>query len=125
MPKISLDYDLENVSSTFEPLPPDNYHARLDEPPEFKESSTGKPMLVFQWIIADGEHEGRKLYDNVVTTVTWKVKQYCQLAGIESGSELDTNDFTGLEAILTVATEPRQDKPDEERNVIKAMNPVG
>lgn len=124
MTKISLGYNLEEVSSTFEPLPGDNYLCRIEEQPELKKSSTNKDMLVFKWTVAEGEFEGRKIYDNVVLSVDWKVKQYCNLAGIDSGAELDTNEFVGLEAVLTLVKEPRNDKPDEDRNRITAMNPV-
>jgi len=125
MPKIELDYQLEDVSSTFEPLEEGQYYAKLPEAPELKESSTGKPMLVFIWEMADGEAAGRKLYDNVVLSVAWKVKQYCELAGIESGKELDTQDFKGMEAVLSVGQEPGNRNPEVMRNKIKAMNPVG
>jgi len=105
---INLDYDLENVSDSFEPLPEGQYMCRLDKC-ELVNSSTGKPMLKMEWVIIDGEFEGRKLFDNVVLTVDWKVKQYATLAGIESGSTLDTKDFEGIEALLKVNQEERSD----------------
>jgi len=126
--KISLDYDLNEVSSTFEPLEMDDYPAKLEEPPEVKKSSTNKDMMVFKWTISEGEYEGRKLFDNVLYTdpnSRWKFKQYCELVGIEEGSDLDTQDFVGLEAILTVGQEPDKQDSSIIRNPIRKMIKMG
>lgn len=108
MTLINLDYNLEDVNDSFEPLPESQYFARLDTC-ELMQSSTGKPMLKMTWVVIDGEFEGRKLFDYVVLTVDWKVKQYCNMAGIESGSQLDTKDFEGIEALINVIQEERTD----------------
>ena len=114
---INLDYDLDDVSSSFEALPPDQYPAKLDKC-TLVQSSKGNPMLKMEWVVMEGEYEGRRLYDNVVLSVAWKVKQYAEAAGIESGTELDTKDFDGMEAILDV----RQREYNEEmRNEIKGL----
>lgn len=104
MTLINLDYNLEDVKDSFEPLPESQYFARLTSC-DLVNSSTGKPMLKVEWTIIDGEYEGRKVFDNVVLTVDWKVKQYCEMAGITSGSQLDTNDFIGIEALINVIQE--------------------
>jgi len=108
MTLINLDYNLEDVSDSFELLPESQYFARLDSC-TLMQSSTGKPMLQMIWIVIDGEFEGRKLFDYVVLSVDWKVKQYCNMAGIESGSQLNTNDFEGIEALINVIQEERTD----------------
>ena len=108
MTLINLDYNLEDVSSSFEPLPESQYFARLDKCTLVK-SSTGKDMLKIEWVIKEGEFEGRKIYDNVVLSVDWKVKQYAVLAGVEEGTSLDTSDFEGVEALLNVIQEERGD----------------
>lgn len=98
---INLDYDLENVKSDFEPLPEGQYFCKLTNC-DLVKSSTGKDMLKIRWTVLEGEFEGRQLFDNVVLSVDWKVKQYADLAGIESGTSLNTDDFVGIEALLTV-----------------------
>lgn len=117
---IDLDYNLEEVSSSFEPVPAGNYEARIDSV-ELVTSQTNKPMLKVAWEITDGEFVGRKLFDNVVLTVPWKVKQYAEVAGIESGAELDTDDFVGAEGIVEVQVTEYNGEP---RNAIKKVQPL-
>lgn len=105
---IDLDYDLRDVKDSFEPLPEGQYMCRLDKC-TLTQSSTGKPMLKMEWVVIDGEFEGRRLFDNVVLSVDWKVKQYAELAGITEGTAIDTNDFEGIEALLGVIQEERND----------------
>ena len=101
---INLDYNLEDVKDEFEPLPVGDYFAKIDKC-ELVKSSTDKDMLKIQWVIVEGEFEGRRLFDNVVLSVAWKVKQYAELAGIASGAALNTEDFVETEAILGVIQE--------------------
>jgi len=117
---IDLDYNLEDVSSSIEPVPAQTYVCRVDKA-ELTESSTKKPMLKFEWKIIDGEYAGRTLFDNVVTSVSWKVKQYAELAGIESGKKLNTEDFVGIEAVLTVSVKQREDDPEKQSNRIEKI----
>ena len=105
---IDLGYDLKDVKDSFEPLPEGQYMCRLDKC-TLTQSSTGKPMLKMEWVVIDGEFEGRRIFDNVVITVDWKVKQYAELAGITEGTAIDTNDFEGIEALLGVVQEERSD----------------
>jgi hypothetical protein len=117
---IDLDYNLEDVSSSIEPVPAQTYVCRIDKA-ELTESSTKKPMLKFEWKIIDGEYAGRTLFDNVVTSVSWKVKQYAELAGIESGKKLNTEDFVGIEAVLTISVKQREDDPEKQSNRIEKI----
>jgi hypothetical protein len=109
--KVDLDYDLKDVKSGFEALPTDQYEAKINPGGvEFKKSQSGKNMLTFWWEITSGEYAGRRIPDNVLLETDWKVKQYCELVGIESGVQLDTKEFEGLEAILTVKFIPEGEK---------------
>lgn len=118
MANINLDYNLEDVATEFEPLPSGQYYAKIVNPDDFylTESQSGKPMIKVAWTVMEGEHEGRKVFDNVVLSIDWKVKQYCQAAGIESGSALDTDDFIGMEGLVQVT---QQEYNGETRNNIK------
>jgi hypothetical protein len=120
MAKVTLDYDVSEVSSQFEPLPAGQYLAEIVNPDDCQltESQNGKAMIKIAWTIKEGEYEGRKIFDNVVLSVDWKVKQYCDIAGIESGSELDTEDFIGMEAIVEVVQREYQ---GEMRNNVKTL----
>jgi len=118
MPLINLEYNLENVSSTFEALPAATYLCRIMKA-ELTESSTKKPMLKFEWEVFDGEFTGRKLFDNVVLSIDWKVKQYAELAGIESGKQLNTEDFLNVEGVLGVSVGEYNNKPNNQIDTIE------
>ena len=120
MPIVNLDYDLEDVSASNDPVPVGTYAARIGEC-ELTESSTKKPMLKVTWDIVDGEFAGRKLWDNVVLTVPWKVKQYAEIAGLESGTQLETEAFIGCEAVLTIVHEEWNGEPVAKIKKIVAM----
>ncbi len=121
---LTLDYDIEDVKeNSFEPLPAAQYFAQIVNPDdvELKESSTGKPMLKIVWTVQGDEFDGRKIFDNVVLSVDWKVKQYATIAGIESGSELDTDDFVGIEALLDVIQDTYNNKVNNKiKNILPA-----
>lgn len=123
MTEVELDFSLENVSGSFEPLPVGQYMAKIENPDDFAlgESSNGKPMIRAVWTIVEGEYEGRKLFDNIVLSVQWKVKQYCEAAGVESGSKLNTDDFVGMEGLVKVT---QQEYQGEIRNQVKTVSPT-
>ena len=123
MPLIDLDYNLEDVSSTFVVLPEASYLCRIYKADLVETKDTKKPMLDFFWEVIDGEFAGHKIYppDHVVLSVDWKVKQYCELAGIESGSRLNTEDFLGVEGVLGVSVVEYNKR---ETNKIVSVEPV-
>ena len=120
--RVELNYNLEDVKSEFTPIPAADYLGRLDKF-ELAASKDGKPMIKAAWEVVDGEFAGRKLFDNVMLDVEWKVKQYCVAANIESGREFDTQDFLNTEAILSVLIEPAKDGYAE-KNKINKVRPV-
>ena len=123
MPLIDLDYNLEDVSSTFVVLPEASYLCRIYKVDLTETKETKKPMLDFFWEVIDGEFAGHKIFpaDHVVLSVDWKVKQYCELAGIESGSRLNTEDFLGVEGVLGISVREYNGK---EVNSIDTVEPV-
>ena len=124
--RIGLEYDLSEVKNEFEALPASSYEAKIAACEYTQAKTSGKPMLKFTWEVLDGEFAARKLFDNVLLETSWKVKQYADVAGIPSGSELNTEDFLGAEGILTVGYAKKQnpDDPDEApRNQINRIRP--
>jgi hypothetical protein len=111
--RIDLGYNLEDVKNEFEALPQSTYEAKIAECEFTTSKSSGKPMLKFTWEVLDGEFQGRKLFDNVLIETSWKVKQYAEAAGIPNGSELQTEDFKGAVAILTVGYAKKQNPDDD------------
>lgn len=119
MARLSLGFNLEDVSSTFEPIPAGTYIARIVDV-ELKKSSKGNDMLSVKWTVIDGPMEGKNFFDNVVLSVEWKVKQYAELIGVESGNELDTEDLIGAEATVTLEVKDRTDG-NGQTNQVKSM----
>lgn len=103
MALINLDFNLEDVKDNFQPLPADDYAAKITSQ-ELKTSSNGNPMIAIVWEITDGEFTGRKMFDNMVLieSMGWKIKQYAELLGMTSGSSLDPSLLEGVEAILKI-----------------------
>jgi hypothetical protein len=118
--KVRLDFNIEDAKSGFDAIPGGMYPARIGEA-NLTMASTGKPMIVVVWEITEGEFAGRKIFDNIVTSVQFKIKQYAELAGVASGAELETNDLLGAEAMLTLI---QQEYEGEPRNKIKKIEPM-
>jgi hypothetical protein len=123
MPILDLEYDLENVSSEFEALPAGQYLAKITEAELTKTQSTNRNMIKVTWEITEGDFEGRKLFDNIVLieAAAFKMKQYAELIGVESGSQIDTADFVEAEALLTVIQGEYNGEPN---NSIKKVKPA-
>ncbi|RLG78438.1 MAG: hypothetical protein DRO14_00445 [Thermoprotei archaeon] len=128
MPKIVID--LSNAESAWEAIPSGKYVAQLLSTEE-RESSSGNPMLVWQWEIALGEHAGRQIrsYTSLQEHALFNLKQHIaafvkeELDGVWSG---DTDDFVGRRALLTITTERRRGRDGEERdfNRVSRVEPL-
>lgn len=118
---VQLDFNIEDAKAGFDPLPVGAYPAKITKA-ELDISSTGKPMIKVQWTVTEGEFEGRIVFDNIVTSVQFKVKQYCDVAGISSGQTFDTADFLGCVGILHLTQEQYQgDIQNKIKNIDKAQ----
>ena len=135
MPLINLDFNLEDVKNSFEPLPTDKYICKLVKQ-ELTTSKSGKPMIKIEWNIIEGEYAGRKIFDNIVLSVDWKVKQYSELIGASSGKQIDPDLFVGVEAVLEILCREQNAKEKADataggydaeamKNDIKKITPMG
>lgn len=52
-------------AGNFEPLPPGKYQVKV-EAAEHKTTTTNKDMFVLTLVVTQGQHEGRKLWQNIV-----------------------------------------------------------
>lgn len=101
MARINLGYQLEDQSATFEPMPAGSYFTKIIKA-EVKKSSKGNDMISVQHEIISGEFAGRKVFDNIMLMVesAFKMKQYAEVVGVESGDEIDTSDFLNKECVV-------------------------
>lgn len=110
----TIDLNLGNVK-TREPLPDNTYDVRVAEV-ETKTSKSGNPMVSLTLEITSGEHEGRKLWENLVIheNTMWKVKQVLEaLTGDnwdQDGMQLDPTSLVGYTARAVVVQEPHWDE---------------
>ncbi len=120
MPKIELDV---TQAKALEPLPPGLYpvviqQARLDE------SSTGKPMLVLDFEVTDGDHVGRHVFTNVVLTkeADWRIKQLLDAAGVYYDADgFDSDELLGRSLVVRVGIEVYE---GQARNRVSAFHPT-
>ena len=116
MALVNLDFNLEDVEDGFTTIEAGSYEAKIEKEPTVEVSSAGKPKLVVYWTITEGEYAGKKVRDDVPLGVGWRVKPYALAAGMESGAQLDTSAFIGVEAIIEVTLGEYNGSP---RNYIK------
>lgn len=137
MALVKLDFNLEDVKDSFQPLPTDDYEVKIIAQ-ELKKSSNGNNMIAITWEIMNGDYTGRKIFDNVVLieSMGWKVKQYAELLDLTSGDELDPELLMGMEAVMKLVKKNK--KPEElaadkaagrdenpEKNEIKKITRIG
>ena len=121
MSLIKFGFQLEDVVDNFAPLPTDKYPCKFTAK-ELKKSNAGNDMLSVEWTVTEGEHAGKKIFDNVVLSLDWKVKQYADLIGVVSGDSFDPDLFDGLEVIIDYVL--RDQKPKEkERAKLDGRDP--
>ena len=135
MALIKFGFQLEDVVDNFAPLPTGKYPCKLTHK-ELKKSQNGNDMLSVEWTIMEGEQAGKKIFDNVVLSLDWKVKQYASLIGVESGNSFDPDLFDGLEVIIDILLRDQKPKekdsaklagrdPDVQTNDIKKITVIG
>lgn len=61
------EFDMSAVEEdSFQVLPAGTYNAVVDEATAKKSATSGNPMISLQFVVEDGEYEGRKLFSHVV-----------------------------------------------------------
>lgn len=122
MARISLGYKLEEQSSSFEPMPAGSYFTKIIKA-EVKKSSKGNDMISVQHEIISGEFAGRKVFDNIMLMQesAFKMKQYAEVMGVESGDEIDTADFMNKECCVQLG---QREYNGSIQNDVKKVSPV-
>ena len=99
MPQVNVDFsDVQE----FELLPEGDYVVEIEEV-EVKQSSTGKAMMSLQMTVREPEeHQGRKLFDNMMLegNALWRTKRELNaiLGDVPDGAfNFDTEDLVGTQ----------------------------
>lgn len=112
----------------FDPIPAGDYKAYLYDV-QAKTFSTGSQGFTLTFKIAEGPHQGRQVYDNLVLVKNayWKLAQFWKAMTNETGEvEIDTElipTFVGRKVGLKVDVETTDQ--GNTRNVVKNMYYVG
>lgn len=120
--------NLNDVGGGFEPIPVGDYTAYLYDA-QAKTFNTGSQGYRLTFKIADGQYQGRQVFDNLVLveTAKWKIAQFWKAMTNEMGEvEVDTDkipEFIGRKIGLKIGVE--NDNQGNPRNVVKSMYYVG
>ena len=98
-----LDINFDEVSDSFEPLPPGVYEMEVDGVPEVQMSKANKPKLVVKLRVSSGEQSGRRLQDHISFEMQTRIKQLFLSAGLQPvEGRYDTNDIAGRVVLVNV-----------------------
>jgi hypothetical protein len=113
-------YNLKQGRTNFEPIPDGRYSLKIDSvsvTPHTKGEQDGHRFEV-AFTITDGDHKGRKVWDNIyLPWVTWKMCALLEAGGAPTDDENATPEsiiaaLTGLEvSAYIVTTTGSNDKP--------------
>jgi len=102
----TVNVNLDDVEE-FEPLPKGTYLCRITNA-ETKDSQSGKPMVRCEAEVAEGEHEGRKLFFNTMVKskegkANYFLKRLIEALGVEwTKKGFSTEDMFGCEFMAIV-----------------------
>lgn len=127
---LEFEDDIANAKEPL-PLPPTDYHAVI-RGVEQKMSIKGNKYLDISFFVGadqypqdyvDGNPDGTTLhYRRIVVDNTamakWSLKKFCEAIGAPMGRQIDTNQWLGLAARLTIENKPYENSM---RSEIKAV----
>jgi len=103
-----INFDAIPDADSYEPLPDGDYVCYLDT---IEEATTknGNDMWKLTWVIEDGEHAGRKIFDNMVFSerAMRRIKLICSRLGLDTTGTVNlTPDMLAMKrAVVSVMTE--------------------
>ena len=121
MPKI--DFNTVDDAEDFSPLPDGQYLCRLQDVEEAL-TQHGDEMWKLRFVVAEGEHEDRYVFDNLVFSAAAlkRVKLICSRLGLDVSGELDVTPelLQGRSCQITVDTETYEDEAGKtkRRNIV-------
>jgi len=113
-------------------IPEGNYHLRCSKvtyypfkpadptKPISEENKDKSPYLNVDWVVMDGQHTGRHVFDfvSLAKGEDWKMRKMCDATGKPEDWEVDTDEFVDNEVDAVVGKQPgKKGYPD--KNYIK------
>ena len=105
---------LDEVSSSFEPVPADTYRVRVDKCDVGKAKGSGKDKIHWEFLIAEGEYEGQRLFldTSLQPQALFKVKQVLEACGFEWDEDgFESSELPGSELVVGVELDEYEGKP--------------
>lgn len=125
MPKMKINLDQEG--GTFEPIPAGEYEAYLHNV-EFKTFNSGNTGYNLEFTVAEGQYQGRKVFDNLVLidNAKWKLAQFWKAITDDTGEVVvDTEkvpSFVGRKVLLKLDTDTYEKNGEtRDKNVVKQI----
>lgn len=131
-----LNADFSKIATDFEPLPADAYRVKV-ESCEDKKTQTGKDQTSIKLVVAEGEFEGRVLFDNLVWTNNNGEQNKVSLGRLRAytiaihgeeagaGANIDTESLVGgvCQVVVQMKTRVRKDTNETvtENNITKVL----
>lgn len=117
MANIQLPKNLQDVTSTFEPLDPAEYEFEIKKVEQKVGQSSGKPYLNIELECLDEDYSGRRVFDrcSLGENSLWRLKQFAEAAGVDIEEEFDTDDFIGETVSAIVEIETSEEYGDKNR----------
>lgn len=122
-----INLDFSNVTGgNFEPIPAGDYVLEIENIEE-RVSKAGNDMLNITFNVAEGEYEGRKIFEFYVLSekALWKLKDLLIALGIDAEGQVDIS-IDDLEGEMLIGNvEIQEQKGYDPSNKIKTHKPLG
>ncbi len=122
---VRLRLDLNDIADAPESIPPGKYLAKVEEIVE-EESQSGKPKLVWEWEILEGENKGRKMrsHTSLQEHALFGLKDHLTAFGMGGSVDFDTRELIGKRANIIVGKKRIKDRDTGERVEITQVTDV-
>ena len=121
----SVNVDLSGVEASRKTLPEGRYSLVVDNATQ-KSSREGNPMIAFEFSVAEGKHQGSKLYENcsLQPQALFKLKSVLIALGMDipnKAFDLDLKDLIGLTCEAEVGHETYEGK--KKARILEYLDP--
>ena len=121
-----IKVNLNEIPDGFEVMEPGKYSAKLFDVEE-SESTKGNPMLVWTWVIDQGEYQGKEIksFTSLQEHALFGLKEHLEAFGLSGELDFDTDKLLNKKVVLTVSkskTKSKKTGEDIEVNRVDAVS---
>ena len=132
-----IDFTDVQGQMAFEPIPAGKYKVTVSDYKQGEASAAAKnpgaPTISWQLTVAEGEYEGRTIWENmtIVENSLWRLKAFLTACGFDVSGEIDfdPDEVLNSELVARVAIQKGRKNPEtgeeyDPRNQVKAFFPA-